>query len=254
MAGVVWQAAAVCLGAVVVGALWASPVAALRLVVSTGKPVAVNLEVGTPTVVIFPAPIQAIPTSASKDALSLEVLGGNMMFVQLLESDYETTMFVVTTDRQMHMLRLRRAPQGLRADTQVQLLAPGGQGLIGPGVPPPPGVPGGGRRAPVVRELRLDMMEGTRATGTRHVPMEQVLIERGQLRIMARHGFMAGGLLGMIAEAENSGNEVMQLRLPEFQAVGLRAIGAERELIQPGGSVVVWLVVDVSVGNVAGGR
>lgn len=229
----------------------AAPAGALRLAVSTGKPVAINLEVGTPSVVIFPKPIVAIPTSASKDAVSLEVLGGNMLFVQLLERDYESTMFVVTSDRQMHMLTLRETPPGLRADTQVQLLQTGVGGNLEAASPAPPGVvvpeapaPGAVEDSPL-RSLLTHMMGGTRTAGMRHVPMAQVLIERLPLTITARHGFLSGGFLGMIAEATNDGEEVFYLRLPEFQAAGLRAIAAEHEAIAPGGSVMVWLVVEV---------
>ena len=89
---VTWLAALVVV-VVCCGSAWA-----LRVTVSVGEPVAINLEVGVPAVVHFPKRIQVIPTSAAREALSMEVVD-EKLFVQLLVPGYEKTMFVITEDR-----------------------------------------------------------------------------------------------------------------------------------------------------------
>ena len=221
--------------------LLASSVHAARLEMSTGDPVEVRIAVGTPTVVTFPERIKAIPTSADPQALSLEI-EGERLFIQSLREGFGTVLFVVGHSGRLHLLKLvdHELP-----DTEVQLI-----------VPPPPrfgdtppattGLPGRPRRRQgnPMRRLLAAMLRGDTLPGVEVLAHEQPLASSDAIEIRTTHLYAAGRYLGFIATARNLTREPFVLRLPEYQAPGLKAIAADLETIPAGGETCVYLVVE----------
>ena len=93
------------------------------------------------------------------------------------------------------------------------------------------------------------MMEETKLPGVSAVDHTQTLFDDGVVAIRTLRVYVAGRWLGYVAEAENRGTEPVALRLPEYQAAGLRAIAAEREALAPHETTRVYLVVETMKGR-----
>ena len=194
--------------------LLASSVHAARLEVSSGDPVEVRIAVGTPTVVTFPEKITAIPTSADPEALSLEI-EGERLFIQSLREGFGAVLFVV------------------------------GQAPPRFGDPPPAasGRPGRSQRRPM-RRLLAAMVKGETLPGVEVLAHDQELASSDDVEIRTTHLYAAGRYLGFIGVARNLTDGPFVLRLPEYQARGLKAISADDETIPAGGETRVYLVVE----------
>jgi len=220
----------------------ASPVHAARLEMSTGDPVEVRIAVGTPTVVTFPERIKAIPTSADPQSLSLEI-EGERLFIQSLREGFGTVLFVVGHSGRLHLLKLvdHEPP-----DTEVQLVLPQPPPRFGdtppvtgkrPGRPPR-------RQGNPIRRLLAAMLKGDTLPGVEVLAHEQPLASSDSIEIHTTHLYAAGRYLGFLATARNLTDDPFVLRLPEYQAPGLKAIAADLETIPAGGETRVYLVVE----------
>ena len=215
---------------------------AAHLEMSTGDPVEIRIAVGTPTVVTFPERIKAIPTSADPQALSLEI-EGERLFIQSLREGFGTVLFVVGHSGRLHLLKLvdHEPP-----DTEVQLILPQPQPRFGE--PPPaatrrPGRPRH-RQGNPLRRLLVAMLRGEALPGVEVLAHGQPLAVSDKIEIRTTHLYAAGRYLGFIGTARNLTDGPFVLRLPEYQAPGLKAIAADLETIPAGGETRVYLVVE----------
>ena len=219
-----------------------SSVHAARLEMSTGEPVEVRIAVGTPTVVTFPERIKAIPTSADPQALSLEI-EGERLFIQSLREGFGAVLFVVGQSGRLHLLKLvEHEPP----DTEVQLILPPAPPRFDDTPPAATGRPGRPRRPQgnPLRRLLAAMLRGNTLPGVEVVAHEQPLAASEEVSISSTHLYAAGRYLGFIATARNLTGEPFVLRLPEYQAPGLKAIAADLETIPAGGETRVYLIVE----------
>ena len=220
----------------------ASSVHAARLEMSTGDPVEVRISVDTPTVVTFPERIKAIPTSADPQALSLEI-EGERLFIQSLQEGFGAVLFVVGHSGRLHLLKLvEHEPP----DTEVQLILPPAPPRFGDTPPAATGRPGRQRRPQgnPMRRLLAAMLRGDTLPGVEVLAHEQPLAVSEDVSINTTHLYAAGRYLGFIATARNLTGEPFVLRLPEYQAPGLKAIAADLETIPAGGETRVYLIVE----------
>ena len=220
----------------------ASSVDAARLEISSGDPVEVRISVGTPTVVTFPEKITAIPTSADPAALSLEI-EGERLFIQSLREGFGAVLFVVGQSGRLHLLKLvEHEPP----DTEVQLILPPAPPRFGDTPPAASGRPGRPRRPPgnPMRRLLAAMLRGDTLPGVEVLAHEQPLASSDNIEIRTTHLYAAGRYLGFVGTARNLTDGPFVLRLPEYQAPGLKAIAADLETIPAGGETRVYLIVE----------
>ena len=225
---------------------WPDGVAAgARLVQVDSEPVAVYVKVGTPLAVTFPEGIQAIPTGIDPANLSLEI-EGERLFIQPLVEGFDARLFVIGTSGRMYQLHLTER-EG-EPDNQVELIQPVAPPVFGAEVPAPadqePLRRRGRQTESPVRRLLVAMIEGRKLPGVSVVDHAQTLFDQDNLEIYTLQLYAAGRYLGYIAVAENRGAESVALRLPEYQAPGLKAITAEQETIEAKGTTLVYLVVE----------
>lgn len=213
---------------------------ASRLAVSTGDPVEVRIAVGRPTVVTFPEGIRAIPTSADPAAVSLEI-EGERLFIQSLQDGFGALLFVVGDSGALHLLQLVQHDE---PDTEVQLVLPQVKRPFGE--PSPAERPGPARRLQdsPLRRLLIALLKGEALPGVEVIAHDQILAESPDLEIRTTHLYVAGRYLGFIGVARNRTQGPLVLRLPEYQAPGLKAIAADDETIAAGGGTRVVLVVE----------
>ena len=215
---------------------------AARLEVSTGDPVDIHIAVGVPTVVTFPEGIKAIPTSADPGALSLEI-EGERLFIQSLREGFSATLFVVAQSGRLHLLRLvEQHPP----DTEVQLILPQAPPRFGEAPPPVSGRPGRARpsQGNPMRRLLVAMLKGDKLPGVEVLAHSQSLASSKEVEIQTTHLYAAGRYLGFLGTARNLTQAPFVLRLPEYQAPGLKAIAADLETIPAGGETRVYLVIE----------
>ena len=221
-----------------------SVVAGVRLVQVNSGPVAIYVKVGVPLAVTFPEGIQAIPTGVDPAHLSLEI-EGKRLFIQPLIEGFDARLFVIGASGRMYQLHL--AEREGEPDDQVELVQPASPPVFGAEAPtsvdqtlrrrePQTGSP--------LRRLLVAMVEGRRLPGVSVTDHAQTLFHRGNLEIYTLQLYMAGRYLGYVAVAENRGTDPVVLRLPEYQAPGLRAITAEQEIIETKGATLVYLIVE----------
>ena len=220
----------------------AASVHAARLEVSTGDPVEVRIGVGVPTVVTFPEGIKAIPTSADPSALSLEI-EGERLFIQSLRAGFSTTLFVIGKSGRLHLLSL---VEHETPDTEVQLILPQAPPRFAEPPPAAPGRPGRARRPQgnPLRRLLVAMLKGKTLPGVEVLAHSQSLALSKEVEIQTTHLYAAGRYLGFLGTARNLTQAPFVLRLPEYQAPGLKAIAADLETIPAGGETRVYLVVE----------
>lgn len=222
--------------------VFVSSVHAARLEISDGDPVDIRVSVDSPTVVTFPEKIKAIPTSADPQALSLEI-EGERLFVQSLREGFGAVLFVVGQSGRMHLLNLvEREPP----DTEVQLIPPPAPPRFDDAPPVAAGRPGRTRRPQgnPLRRLMVAMLRGDSLPGVEVLAHEQPLASSRDIEIRTTHLYAAGRYLGFVGTARNLTAEPFVLRLPEYQAPGLKAIAADLETIPAGGETRVYLVVE----------
>ena len=234
----------------VLGLAWGqTALAGVRLVQVGSEPVAIYVEAGVPVAVTFPERIEAIPTGADPAALSLEI-EGNRLFIQSLIEGFEARLFVIAAGGRMYQLHLTER-EG-KPDDRVQLVLPTPAPVFGAEAPTEQRAAGGGRgrrRESPLRRLLMAMMDGTKLPGVSVVDHAQTLLDDGAVAIRTLRVYVAGRWLGYVAQAENRGTEPVALRLPEYQAAGLRAIAAEREALAPHETTRVYLVVEAAKGR-----
>ena len=222
--------------------LFVSSAHAARLVVSSGDPVEVRIAVGAPTVVTFPEKITAIPTSADPEALSLEI-EGERLFIQSLREGFGAVLFVVGQSSRLYLLKLvaHEAP-----DIEVQIILPQTPPRFGDPPPAASGRPGRPQRrlGNPMRRLLVAMVQGETLPGVEVLAHDQPLASSDDVEIRTTHLYAAGRYLGFIGKARNLTNGPFVLRLPEYQARGLKAISADEETIPAGGETRVYLVVE----------
>ena len=217
----------------------ASSVHAARLEVSSGDPVEVRIAVDTPTVVTFPEKIKAIPTSADPQALSLEI-EGERLFIQSLREGFGAVLFVVGQSGRLHLLKLvEHEPP----DTEVQLILPPAPPRFGE-TPPTTERRPRHRQGNPMRRLLAAMLRGDTLPGVEVLAHEQPLASSKDIEIRTTHLYAAGRYLGFLATARNLTDGPFVLRLPEYQAPGLKAIAADLETIPAGGETRVYLIVE----------
>ena len=218
----------------------ASPAQPARLEVSAGEPVEIYITVGVPTVVTFPEQVTAIPTSADPEAVSMEA-EGSRLFIQSLRPGFEGIVFVIGESDRLHILKLvEREPP----DTEVQLVLPQAPPRFGE-EPSRPGRPAARRsRGSPMRRLLVALLRGEGLPGVEVLAHEQVLARTPEVEIRTTHLLAAGRYLGFVGKARNLTAAPFVLRLPEFQAQGLKAIAADDETIGAGGETRVYLVVE----------
>ena len=219
--------------------LLVTSVHAARLEVSSGDPVEVRIAVDTPTVVTFPEKIKAIPTSADPAALSLEI-EGERLFIQSLREGFGAVLFVVGHSGRLHLLKLveHESP-----DTEVQLILPPAPPRFGD-TPPTTERRPRHRQGNPMRRLLAAMLRGDTLPGVEVLAHEQPLASSDNIEIRTTHLYAAGRYLGFIGTARNLTDGPLVLRLPEYQAPGLKAIAADLETIPAGGETRVYLIVE----------
>ena len=218
----------------------ASSLHAARLEVSTGEPVEVYIGVGVPTVVTFPERVKAIPTSADPEAVSMEA-EGSRVFIQSLREGFGATVFVIGESDRLHILRLvEREPP----DTEVQLILPKAPPRFGEETGRPGKASSGRARGRPLRRLMVALLKGERIPGVEVLEHDQVLAETEEVEIRTTHLYAAGRYLGFVGKARNLRDGPFVLRLPEYQAQGLKAIAADDETIEAGGETRVYLVIE----------
>ena len=229
----IFLAAAVVLG-------WSATCGAARLEVSTGEPVEIRIAVGVPTVVTFPERIKGIPTNANPEIVSMEA-DGNRLFVVSREEGFGGRVFVIGESDRLHILEL---VQGEPADTEVQLVLP-----QTPRRPADEGAPAmrprsRGMGTSLMRRLLIAMLQGERLPGVEVLEHDQALAVSDAVEIRTTHVYAAGRYLGFLGTARNLTGQPFVLRLPEYQAQGLKAIAADDETIATGGETRVYLVFE----------
>ena len=218
----------------------ASAANAARLEVSTGEPVEIRIAVGVPTVVTFPEKIKGIPTNANPEYVSMEA-DGSRLFVVSREAGFGGRVFVIGESDRLHILEL---VQGEPADTEVQLVLPRTPRRPGDEDGAARRPQGRGKRASLMRRLLIAMLKGDRLPGVDVLEHDQVLAASEAVEIRTTHVYAAGRYLGFLGTAQNLTGEPFVLRLPEYQAQGLKAIAADDETIQAGGETRVYLVFE----------
>ena len=93
-----------------------------------------------------------------------------------------------------------------------------------------------------MRRLLIAMLKGERLPGVEVLEHDQVLAASESVLIRTTHVYPAGRYLGFLGTARNLAREPFVLRLPEYQAQGLKAIAADDETIEAGGETRVYLV------------
>ena len=217
-----------------------SSVQAARLEVTAGEPVEIYIAVGVPTVVTFPEKVRAIPTSADPEAVSMEA-EGSRLFIQSLREGFEGIVFVIGESDRLHILKLvEREPP----DTEVQLVLPQAPARFGE-EPSRPARPSSRRsRGSPMRRLLVALLKGEGLPGVDVLAHDQVLARSAEVEIRTTHLYAAGRFLGFVGKARNLTGSPFVLRLPEYQAQGLKAIAADNETIEAGGETRVYLVVE----------
>lgn len=220
--------------------MWITVAMSARTEVSSGEPVEIRIAVGVPTVVTFPEKIKGIPTNANPEYVSMEA-DGNRLFVVSREAGFAGRVFVIGESDRLHILELM---QGEPADTEVQLVLPQAPRRFGEegGVPRRPR--GRGTRTSPIRRLLIAMLKGERLSGVELLEHDQVLANSDEVEIRTTHLYAAGRYLGFLGTARNLTREPFVLRLPEYQAQGLKAIAADDETIEAGGETRVYLVIE----------
>ena len=71
-----------------------------------------------------------------------------------------------------------------------------------------------------------------------------MLATSDEVEIRTTHLYAAGRYMGFLGTAKNLTGEPFVLRLPEYQAQGLKAIAADDETIAEGGETRVYLVIE----------
>ena len=207
-----------------------------RLEISSGDPVEVRIAVDTPTVVTFPEKIKAIPTSADPQALSLEI-EGERLFIQSLREGFGAVLFVVGRSGRLHLLKLvEHEPP----DTEVQLILPPAPRFGD--TPPATERRPRHRQGNPMRRLLAAMLRGDTLPGVEVLAHEQPLASSKDIEIRTTHLYAAGRYLGFVGMARNLTDGPFVLRLPEYQAPGLKAIAADLETIPAGGETRVYLI------------
>lgn len=143
---------------------------------------------------------------------------------------------------QLHLTEREGEP-----DDQVQLVQSAPPPVFGAETPAEPRAPAGRgnrKRESPLRRLLAAMIDGEKLPGVSVVDHAQTLFDDGAVAIRTLQVYVAGRYLGYVALAANRGTEPVALRLPEYQADGLRAIAAERETIGPQETTRVYLVVE----------
>ena len=219
--------------------LWTGLCGAARIEVSTGEPVEIRVALGVPTVVTLPERIKGIPTNANPEAVSIEA-DGSRLFVVSREAGFSGRVFVIGESDRLHILEL---VEGEPADTEVQLVVPQGPGRTGE-EKAAAGRRGRRQRANPIRRLLIAMLKGERLPGVELLAHEQVLARSEQVEIRTTHVYAAGRYLGFLGRATNLTGEPFVLRLPEYQAQGLKAMAADDETIAAGGETRVYLVFE----------
>ena len=212
---------------------------AARIEISSGDPVEVRIAVGEPTVVTFPEAIKGVTTSADPNAVSLEV-EGERLFVQSLEAGFGGVLFVTGVSGELHLVKL---VEDAEPDTQVQLMtAPAKTQMTAA----PARRAGRGRRPQggAMRRLLVAMLKGETLPGVEVLEHRQPLAVSEEVDIRTTHVYAAGRYLGFLGRARNLTAGPFVLRLPEYQAPGLKAIAADLETIPAGGETRVYLVVE----------
>lgn len=219
---------------------FALPAQGARLEVTTGEPVEIYVTVGVPTVVTLPERVKAIPTSADPEAVSMEA-EGRRLFVQSLRAGFGGIVFVIGESDRLHILKLvEREPP----DTEVQLVLPQAPPRFGDETGRPGRPVAQRRRGSPLRRLLGALLKGERLPGVEVVAHDQVLAATDDVEIRTTHLYAAGRYLGFVGKARNLTGEPFVLRLPEYQAQGLKAIGADEETIAAGGETRVYLVIE----------
>ena len=220
--------------------LWSASSSAARLEVSTGEPVEIRIAVGVPTVVTFPEKIKGIPTNANPEYVSMEA-DGTRLFIVSRQEGFGGRVFVIGESDRLHMLEL---VQGEPPDTEVQLVVPQAPRRFGDegGASRRPRGPRG--RGNPMRRLLIAMLKGERLPGVEVLEHDQVLATSEAVEIWTTHLYAAGRYMGFLGTAKNLTREPFVLRLPEYQAQGLKAIAADDETIAAGGETRVYLVIE----------
>ena len=218
------------------------PALAARLEMSTGDPMEVRIGVGAPTVVTFPEKITAIPTSADPQALSLEIEGGRL-FIQSLREGFGAVLFVVGESGRLYLLKLVEHDI---PDVEVQVMLPQAPPRFGDPPPAASASPGRPQRrlGNPMRRLLVAMVKGETLPGVEVLAHDQPLALSEEVGIRTTQLYAAGRYLGFIGVARNLTDGPFVLRLPEYQARGLKAISADDETIPAGGETRVYLVVE----------
>ena len=213
---------------------------AARLEVTAGEPVEIYIAVGAPTVVTFPEKVRAIPTSADPEAVSMEA-EGSRLFIQSLRQGFGGIVFVIGESDRLHILKLvERNPP----DTEVQLVLPQAPPRFGE-EPSRPGRPATRHsRGSPMRRLLVALLKRDGLPGVEVLAHDQVLARTAEVEIRTTHLYAAGRYLGFVGKARNLTGVPFVLRLPEYQAQGLKAIAADDETIEAGGATRVYLVIE----------
>ena len=95
-----------------------------------------------------------------------------------------------------------------------------------------------------MRRLLVAMVKGETLPGVEVLAHDQPLASSDDLEIRTTHLYAAGRYLGFIGVARNLTDGPFVLRLPEYQARGLKAISADDETIPAGGETRLYLVVE----------
>ena len=237
----------VCLLLTVLGLVWGqAALAGVRLVQVGSEPIPVYVKAGIPVAVTFPERIAAIPTGADPADLSLEI-EGKRLFIQSLVEGFDARIFVIGASGRM--VQLHVTERAGEPDDRVQLVRPAAPPVFGAESPAEQRVAAarrGRKRASPLRRLLVAMIEGEGLPGVSVVDHAQTLFDDGAVAIRTLQVYAAGRYLGYVAVAENRGTEPVALRLPEYQAAGLRAIAAHRETLAPRGTTLVYLVVEAA--------
>ena len=219
----------------------------VRLVKAGPDPVAIYVRLGVPLSVQFPEGIEAIPTGVDPANLSLEI-EGRRLFIQALVEGLDARLFVIGKSGRMYQLRL--VEEEGKLDDQVELVQavrPPAFGAESSGSPVRTAVGPWRRGRPASdpwRRLMVAMIGGKKLPGVSVVEHGQNLYDDGTLRIDTIQLYVAGRYLGYVGVAENTGKEPLALRLPEYDAPGLKAIAAEQETIAAQGKTLVYLVME----------
>ena len=88
------------------------------------------------------------------------------------------------------------------------------------------------------------MLNGDTLPGVDVLTHDQPLASSEDIEIRTTHLYAAGRYLGFLGTARNLTDSPFVLRLPEYQAPGLKAIAADLETIPAGGETRVYLVVE----------